>query len=118
LYKRGKQQQNLQTKELGDIQIELAGPVSKDRDRRSTNPNTAERSINTSELKRSPAQLQKVVWGLASCVWLNLPRCWVKLEEVLVHIFTNLKNRRHVTTAITVVWCTEDCDNILVLYGE
>jgi hypothetical protein len=99
---------------LGDIQLGLTEPISKDR--RSTDPDTAEeRSINTGKLKRSP-QLQKVVWGLASCVRLNLSRRRVELEEVLVHVLTDFKNGSHVTTAVTIVRRTEDCDNILILH--
>jgi hypothetical protein len=45
-----------------------------------------------------------------------LPRCRVKLEEVLVHVLTNFKNCSHVTTSVTIVWRTEDCDNILILH--
>jgi len=99
---------------LGDIQLGLTEPVSKDI--RSTDPDTAEeRSINTRKLKRPP-QLQKVVWGLASCVRLNLPRRRIELEEVLVHIFTDFKNCSHVTTAVAIVWRTEDGYNILILH--
>jgi hypothetical protein len=88
-------------------------PISKDR--RSTDPDVAEeRSINTSKL-RSPPQLQKVVWGFAGCVWLNLPRCRVKLKEVLVHVFPDFKNSSHVTTSVTIIRRTEDCDYILIL---
>lgn len=92
-------------------------PVSKDT--RSTDSDAAaERSINTGKLKRSTPQLQKVVGGLACCVRLDLPRRWIKLEEVMIHVFPNLKNRGHVTTSVTVVWCTENRYNILILHEK
>jgi hypothetical protein len=78
-----------------------------------------DRSTNlrrTPTVNRSTGQLQKVVWGLASHVWLDLPRCWIELEEVLIHILSNFENCSHVTTTITVIRCAEHCDNVLILH--
>jgi hypothetical protein len=61
-------------------------------------------------------QLQNVIRGLASHVRLDLWRGWIKLEEVLIHVLSNFENCSHVTATITVIWCTEHCDNVLVLH--
>lgn len=64
------------------------------------------------------SRLQKIVWSLAGSVRLNLPRCWIKLQEVLFHILPNFQYGRHVTATITVVGCTKYCDNIFILQEE
>lgn len=59
--------------------------------------------------------LQKIIRSLTSGIWFNLPWCWIKLEKVLVHMFSYLKNRSHIPTSVTVVWSTEHSHHILFL---
>jgi hypothetical protein len=68
------------------------------------------------KLKKPTCLLQKVVWGLARHVRLNLPRSWVELEEVLIHVLTDFEDGSHVPTSVAVVWRAEHCHNILILH--
>uniref|UniRef100_A0A7C9CPQ8 Uncharacterized protein n=1 Tax=Opuntia streptacantha TaxID=393608 RepID=A0A7C9CPQ8_OPUST len=58
---------------------------------------------------------QKIVGSFAGGVGLNLPRCRVELEEVLFHIFPNLKNCSHIPTSVTVIRSTKHRHYIFIL---
>lgn len=69
------------------------------------------------QVERKPAcWLQKVVWGLARHVRLNLPRSWVELEEVLIHVLANFEDRSHVPASVAIVRRAEHCHNVLILH--
>lgn len=58
---------------------------------------------------------QKIIRSLASGIRFDLSRCWIELKEVLLHLLSNLKYCCHVSTSVTVVWCTKHCNYVLLL---
>lgn len=58
---------------------------------------------------------QKIIRSLARSVWLNLSRCWIKLKEILLHVFPNFQYGSHIPTSVTVVRSAKDCHHILFL---
>jgi len=48
-------------------------------------------------------------------VRLSTPWCWIEHQEIVIHLFVDLHYSSLVTAAITVVWCGEYCDNLLLV---
>ena len=46
---------------------------------------------------------------------LSTPWCWIEHQEIVIHLFVDLHYSCLVTAAITVVWCGEYCDNLLLV---
>uniref|UniRef100_A0A2P2NZA0 Serine/threonine-protein phosphatase n=1 Tax=Rhizophora mucronata TaxID=61149 RepID=A0A2P2NZA0_RHIMU len=74
-----------------------------------------DRKRRRNSIYKKLCELQKIVRRSACGIRLKLARCWVKLNEILLHILPNLKYCRHIPTSIAIIWCTKYCHHVLVL---
>lgn len=58
---------------------------------------------------------QKIIRSLASGIRFDLSGSRIELKEVLFHLLSNLKYCCHVSTSVTVVWCTKHRHYVLLL---
>lgn len=79
--------------------------------RSSTSPQARQRKVVRTLVQVS----QEVIRSSAGDVWISQSRRWIKNDNILVEGIVHLKNRRAISTAVTIVRCREDSDHTFVV---